>query len=130
MVIEVVAELGGSIEQEIVARWLCQVGDRVRRGETLGEVETDKADVVLETPADGVVEAIHVAERATFARGAALLRLRPSDIGTGPSDLAQRAHAPKPIHATNEATAERRCRFCQALQLSNRHDCARCGAPL
>lgn len=129
MAIEVVAELGGSVEQGVVARWYCRVGDRVRKGERLGEIETDKADVELAAPEDGIVEAIYVPESATFSAGAPLLRFVPRDIGAAPSDLAQRVHSPKvPVAAST--VSERRCRFCHALQISGRHDCPRCGAPL
>jgi pyruvate dehydrogenase E2 component (dihydrolipoamide acetyltransferase) len=128
--IDVVPELGGSIDTGVVVRWHCRVGDRVRRGDCLGEIETDKANVELGAPEDGIVEAIHVAEGAPFSAGAALLRIAPRDIGAAPSDLAKRSDAGRPARSATAPATERRCRFCHALQIAGRHDCPRCGAPL
>lgn len=47
------AELG-------VSRWLIGLGQPVKRGEVLLEVETDKALQEVECIADGVLKAIHV----------------------------------------------------------------------
>ena len=47
------AELG-------VARWLIEVGQAVRRGQALLEVETDKALQEVECIANGVLKTIHV----------------------------------------------------------------------
>ncbi|HKQ83704.1 MAG TPA: biotin/lipoyl-containing protein [Steroidobacteraceae bacterium] len=43
-----------------VARWLIAVGQLVKRGEVLLEVETDKAVQEVECIATGVLKAIHV----------------------------------------------------------------------
>jgi pyruvate/2-oxoglutarate dehydrogenase complex dihydrolipoamide acyltransferase (E2) component len=43
-----------------VARWLLEVGQSVKRGQALLEVETDKAVQEVECIASGVLEQIHV----------------------------------------------------------------------
>lgn len=43
-----------------VARWLAEVGQPVKRGQALLEVETDKAVQEVECIATGVLKAIHV----------------------------------------------------------------------
>lgn len=48
-------KLGNTVESVIVLRWLKQVGDPVRSGESLIEVETDKAAMEVESPTDGVL---------------------------------------------------------------------------
>jgi pyruvate dehydrogenase E2 component (dihydrolipoamide acetyltransferase) len=48
-------KLGNTVESVIVLRWLKQVGDAVRAGESLIEVETDKAAMEVESNADGVL---------------------------------------------------------------------------
>jgi pyruvate dehydrogenase E2 component (dihydrolipoamide acetyltransferase) len=48
-------KLGNTVESVIVLRWLKQVGDPVRAGESLIEVETDKAAMEVESSADGVL---------------------------------------------------------------------------
>ena len=48
-------DFGTTVEQVKVVRWLKQVGDPVKKGEPLCEVETDKATVDLESVAEGVL---------------------------------------------------------------------------
>lgn len=45
-----------------LARWFKKVGDRVRVGDTLAEVETDKATTPIESPYQGTLIEIRVAE--------------------------------------------------------------------
>jgi len=48
-------KMGFDMEEGAVATWLKQEGERVRAGEVIAEIETDKATVELEAPADGVL---------------------------------------------------------------------------
>lgn len=43
-----------------VARWIAEVGQSVKRGQAILEVETDKAVQEVECIANGVLQAIHV----------------------------------------------------------------------
>ena len=54
----VMPKLGNSVESSIIVAWKKQIGDTVRAGETLLEVETDKATVDVEAPASGTLLAI------------------------------------------------------------------------
>lgn len=45
-----------------ISKWHVKAGDAVKRGAPLFEIETDKAAMEIEAPADGVVDAISVAE--------------------------------------------------------------------
>jgi pyruvate dehydrogenase E2 component (dihydrolipoamide acetyltransferase) len=47
--------LGQTMTEGVITRWLRQAGDRVSKGEPVAEIETDKAILELESPADGVV---------------------------------------------------------------------------
>ena len=47
--------LGESIAEATLLRWLKRAGDKVKRGEELAEIETDKATMSIECPADGVL---------------------------------------------------------------------------
>src|SRR5262249_14932923 len=69
------AKLSDSVEQATVLNWLKRPGDTVHRGEPLVEVETDKATVVYEAEADGVLGEILVTEGATAALGEPIARL-------------------------------------------------------
>jgi pyruvate dehydrogenase E2 component (dihydrolipoamide acetyltransferase) len=49
--------LGMAMTEALLAVWLKQPGDIVRAGEPIAEIETDKATMELESPADGVLGA-------------------------------------------------------------------------
>jgi pyruvate dehydrogenase E2 component (dihydrolipoamide acetyltransferase) len=53
--------LGMAQDTGTVLRWLRAEGDQVARGEPLLEIETDKATVEVESPADGVLAAVRAA---------------------------------------------------------------------
>jgi len=53
---------GMGIEEGTVARWLKAVGDTVRKGDPLVEIETAKALQEIEAPADGTLIEILLAE--------------------------------------------------------------------
>lgn len=61
--------LGLAQETGTVLRWLRREGERVRKGEPLLEVETDKATVELEAPADGILTGITAAAGASVPVG-------------------------------------------------------------
>jgi pyruvate/2-oxoglutarate dehydrogenase complex dihydrolipoamide acyltransferase (E2) component len=60
----VVPRLGSSDESDEVRvlRWLKEPGVQVQKGEALLEVETDKVNVEIESPADGLLKEIKVLE--------------------------------------------------------------------
>jgi len=65
----VVPQLGESVAEGTVARWLKAVGDRVRKEEPLVEIQTDKINVEIPSPAEGTLAAIVVAEGTTVLVG-------------------------------------------------------------
>jgi pyruvate dehydrogenase E2 component (dihydrolipoyllysine-residue acetyltransferase) len=93
--------MGESVVEGKVLRWLRREGEPVRRNETIAEVETDKADVEIPAPADGVLAKILVPEGATAPIGAELARIESGD-GRAPAPSAP-APAPAPAR-TVEAT--------------------------
>lgn len=48
-------KLGMDMEEGTILRWLKKEGDSVRKGDVIAEIETDKASMELEAPADGIV---------------------------------------------------------------------------
>ena len=50
--------LGESMAEATLLRWLKRAGDEVKRGEELAEIETEKAAMPIESPADGVLLAV------------------------------------------------------------------------
>jgi pyruvate dehydrogenase E2 component (dihydrolipoamide acetyltransferase) len=65
-------QLGESVTEGTVTRWLKQVGDSVEADEPLLEVSTDKVDTEIPSPAAGVLLEIKVPEDETVEVGAAL----------------------------------------------------------
>jgi pyruvate dehydrogenase E1 component beta subunit len=53
--------LSPTMEEGTLAKWLVQVGDTVKAGDVIAEIETDKATMEVETIDEGVVEALLVA---------------------------------------------------------------------
>jgi 2-oxoglutarate dehydrogenase E2 component (dihydrolipoamide succinyltransferase) len=51
-------ELGESVVEGTVSRWLVKEGDRVERDQPLVEVTTDKVDAEIPSPVAGVVVAL------------------------------------------------------------------------
>ncbi len=67
--------LSDSMEEATIVAWLKQPGEAFLRGEPLVEVETDKATVVYEAEADGLLAEILVSEGGTAALGEPIARL-------------------------------------------------------
>src|SRR6266536_1263348 len=65
-------QLGESVTEGTVTRWLKKEGDLVRVDEPLLEVSTDKVDTEIPSPASGVLNGIAVAEEETVEVGAEL----------------------------------------------------------
>ena len=80
----VMPELGESVTEGTVTRWLKKVGDPVAVDEPLVEVSTDKVDTEIPSPVAGTLISITAEEDVTVAVGGELAR-----IGSG-------AAAPKP----------------------------------
>jgi 2-oxoglutarate dehydrogenase complex dihydrolipoamide succinyltransferase (E2) component len=65
----VVPQLGESVAEGTVSKWLKAVGERVRKEEPLVEIQTDKINVEIPSPAEGTLEKITVAEGTTVLVG-------------------------------------------------------------
>ncbi len=81
--------LSDSMEEGTILRWLKEDGAMVHRGDELVEIETDKAAMVYESDADGILE-ILAPEGSTHPVGDTIGRLlavedapRPVDVGAG-----------------------------------------------
>ena len=58
-------QLGESVTEGTVTRWLKKEGERVERDEPLLEISTDKVDTEIPSPAAGILRGIAVAEDET-----------------------------------------------------------------
>src|SRR5438270_12051813 len=83
-------KLSDTMEEGKILRWLKHPGDQIHRGEPIAEVETDKADMVMEAFDDGLLDEIRVKEGESAKVGTVIAVLRST------SDVAQRATASSP----------------------------------
>jgi len=68
----VMPRLSDTMERGTVARWLKQVGDPVRAGDVVAEIETDKATMEYQSDLDGVLLKIVVGDGETAELGATI----------------------------------------------------------
>jgi pyruvate dehydrogenase E2 component (dihydrolipoamide acetyltransferase) len=66
-------QLGQTMEEGTIVNCLIKVGDEVKKGDVIFEIETDKATLEMESPADGFVKHILVEVDETLAVGAPML---------------------------------------------------------
>ncbi|GGO09456.1 hypothetical protein GCM10010116_19110 [Microbispora rosea subsp. aerata] len=86
-------QLGESVTEGTVTRWLKKEGDRVEADEPLLEVSTDKVDTEIPSPASGYLTKIIVSEDETVEVGAELA-LIDSEAGAAPAAAEPAAPAP------------------------------------
>ncbi|MBA2509771.1 MAG: 2-oxoglutarate dehydrogenase, E2 component, dihydrolipoamide succinyltransferase [Nocardioidaceae bacterium] len=84
-------ELGESVTEGTVTRWLKQVGDSVEVDEPLLEVSTDKVDTEIPSPVAGTLLEIKVDEDETVEVGAALAVVGDSSGSADSEDAAEPA---------------------------------------
>ena len=90
-----VPQLGESIVEATVARWLKKEGDSVAEGEAVAELETDKVAVEVPANASGILQQISQHEGDTVAIDAVLGLIGEADgaAGAAPRD-SESTHAP------------------------------------
>jgi pyruvate dehydrogenase E2 component (dihydrolipoamide acetyltransferase) len=90
-------ELGESVTEGTVTRWLKKVGDSVQVDDPLVEVSTDKVDTEIPSPVAGVLVSITADEDATVAVGGELAQIgAASDAGAAPAPKPEPTPEPKP----------------------------------
>jgi len=97
MMIDVVMpQMGESLAEGTVVRWLKQAGDRVERDEPLFEISTDKVDTDVPSPAAGTLRDVLVTAGETVAVGA---RVAVIDDGVAAATGAPTSEVPRPATA-------------------------------
>lgn len=79
----IMPQLGESIAEGTVVKWLVPLGGAIQTDQDLLEVETEKVDLVIPSPASGVLREIVVPEGKTVPVGTLLARIDsapPSDV--------------------------------------------------
>src|SRR5271165_5484521 len=104
-------QLGESVTEGTVTRWLKKEGEHVAADEPLLEVSTDKVDTEIPSPASGILRGIVVDEDETVAVGAQLAVIEDADESAGggapaaapPAPEAAAPPAPAPVPAPSPA---------------------------
>src|SRR6184192_3571045 len=85
----VMPQMGESIAEGTIVRWIKKVGDKVDRDEPLFEISTDKVDAEIPSPAAGVLTDIKVKEGETVPVNAVVAvsgeAFRDAGSGRGPA---------------------------------------------
>jgi pyruvate dehydrogenase E2 component (dihydrolipoamide acetyltransferase) len=98
-------QLGESVTEGTVTRWLKKEGDHVEADEPLLEVSTDKVDTEIPSPASGTLSSITVAEDETVEVGAELAVISQGGEATEAAPAEAPAEAAAPPETPAEAAA-------------------------
>src|SRR3712207_146384 len=94
-------QLGESVTEGTIARWLKAEGDEIEKDEPLAEVDTDKVNAELPSPVAGKIERFLVSEGDTVSVGTEILLVAVA----GEEDESPAAEA-LPESVDGEVTAE------------------------
>jgi 2-oxoglutarate dehydrogenase E2 component (dihydrolipoamide succinyltransferase) len=101
----VMPQMGESIAEGTMSRWLKKPGDTVKRDEPIFEISTDKVDAEIPSPAAGILVEVIVTEGQTVPVQTVVARLE-TDASLAAAVPATGAPAPAAAAATPPAPAE------------------------
>src|SRR6476646_2401976 len=87
----VMPQMGESIAEGTIVKWLKSVGDQIQRDEPLFEISTDKVDAEIPAPAAGTLTEILAAEGETVAVNAVVARIGEAGAAAAPTSKAAAA---------------------------------------
>ncbi|MDB4988938.1 MAG: 2-oxoglutarate dehydrogenase, component, dihydrolipoamide succinyltransferase, partial [Myxococcaceae bacterium] len=88
-------QLGESVVEGTIGKWLVQEGDRVERDQAVVEILTDKADSEVPSPVAGTVSKLLAKEDEVVRVGVGLFVIEEGGAATQPSAPPAQAAAPK-----------------------------------
>jgi 2-oxoglutarate dehydrogenase E2 component (dihydrolipoamide succinyltransferase) len=94
----VMPQMGVSVSEGTITRWLKQPGEEIALDEPLLEISTDKVDTEVPSPGEGIVAEIRVQEGETVEVGTVLAVIAPA--GAAPAET-----TPEPVAPAEEAPA-------------------------
>src|SRR5213080_1674396 len=97
----VMPQMGVSVSEGTITRWLKQEGEQIEADEPLLEISTDKVDTEVPSPASGTLTQILVQEGETVAVGTKLGQIG----GAAAAPTAEPEAAPEPEAAAEPETA-------------------------
>ena len=105
MIDVVMPQMGESIVEGTLTKWLKKLGDRVERDEPLFEISTDKVDTEIPSPVAGTLGEILVQEGATVGINTVVGRIADGASVNGAGGAAAAASAPVPTMAPAPAAS-------------------------
>ena len=105
----VMPQMGESITEGTLTKWLKKPGDTVARDEPLFEISTDKVDAEIPSPAAGTLGEIKVQEGATVTVGTVVCSI---------NDSGSAAAAPAPAAKRRRRRRRLRPQLCHCSQRS------------
>ncbi|MBL0177826.1 MAG: 2-oxoglutarate dehydrogenase, E2 component, dihydrolipoamide succinyltransferase [Gemmatimonadetes bacterium] len=105
----IMPQMGESITEGTMSRWIKQVGDAVKRDEPIFEISTDKVDAEIPAPNAGVLVEVLVTEGQTVSVGTVVARIDTeaaagAAVPAAPAPAAAPAAAPTPAPAAAAPT--------------------------
>ena len=101
----VMPQMGESITEGTLTKWLKKPGDMVARDEPLFEISTDKVDAEIPSPAAGILGEIKVQEGATVGVGTVVCAINESGSGeTAPATPAAKTETVTPAAVATAAS--------------------------
>jgi pyruvate dehydrogenase E2 component (dihydrolipoyllysine-residue acetyltransferase) len=98
----IMPQMGESIVEGTITRWLKKPGDKVQRDEPLFEISTDKVDAEIPSPASGVLQEVKVGEGSTVQVNTVVGTIASDGEAASPAKAAPKA-APAPPPASKPA---------------------------
>jgi pyruvate dehydrogenase E2 component (dihydrolipoyllysine-residue acetyltransferase) len=99
----VMPQMGESIVEGTLTKWLKKAGDHVERDEPLFEISTDKVDTEIPSPAAGVLTEVLVQEGTTVSINTVVARISSGNGAAAPAAPAVQAAPPPPPPAAAPA---------------------------
>src|SRR6267142_4913681 len=100
-----VPAMGESVTEATIARWLKKEGDAVKQDEAIVELETDKVNVEVPSPAAGVLEHIEIPQGGTVNVGTVIGQVSEGAAAAKPAKPEPKS-APTPAPKTEKLEAK------------------------
>jgi 2-oxoglutarate dehydrogenase E2 component (dihydrolipoamide succinyltransferase) len=102
----VMPQMGESIAEGTIVRWIKKVGDAVERDEPLFEISTDKVDAEIPSPAAGVITEIRATEGETVPVNSVVAVIAPAGAAAVKAPVQAPAAPPPPVSAPPRAVSQ------------------------
>src|SRR5258708_31299664 len=98
-------QMGESVVEGTVTKWLVKVGDRVTEDQPLCEISTDKVDTEIPSPGAGIIAQLIAAEGQTLPIGAPIATIESGNADAAATKAANANPAQTPTAAAKPSSA-------------------------